>query len=83
MTQKIVIIGNGMVGQYFLASLVASPAREQFDIITFCEEPRPAYDRVHLSSYFSGTSAEELSLVAPDFFSNHGIQIHLGDKALV
>ena len=78
--QTLVVIGNGMVGQHFLASLVESPIKEQYDIITFCEEPRAAYDRVHLSAFFNGASAAELSLVEPGFFEQHGISIHLGDK---
>jgi nitrite reductase (NADH) large subunit len=79
--QTLVVIGNGMVGQHFLASLVASPVKEQYHIVTFCEEPRPAYDRVHLSSFFTGTSAAELSLVEDGFFDQNDITIHLGDKA--
>jgi len=79
--QTLVVIGNGMVGQHFLASLVASPVKEQYNIVTFCEEPRPAYDRVHLSSFFTGTSAAELSLVEDGFFEQNDITIHLGDKA--
>ena len=79
--QTLIVIGNGMVGQHFLASLVASTVKEQYEIITFCEEPRAAYDRVHLSSFFTGTTAKELSLVEDGFFEQHGITIHLGDKA--
>jgi nitrite reductase (NADH) large subunit len=79
--QTLVVIGNGMVGQNFLANLSGSPVKEAFDIVTFCEEPRPAYDRVHLSEFFSGKTAEDLSLVEPGFFENNGITIHLGDKA--
>lgn len=78
---KLVVIGNGMVGQHFLASLAASPALEHYQIITFCEEPRVAYDRVHLSEYFTGKSADDLSLVPANFFTDHGITIHIGDKA--
>lgn len=78
---KLVVIGNGMVGQHFLASLAASPALEHYQIITFCEEPRVAYDRVHLSEYFTGKSADDLSLVPANFFTEHGITIHIGDKA--
>jgi nitrite reductase (NADH) large subunit len=80
--QTLVVIGNGMVGQNFLASLVTNPVKDKYDIVTFCEEPRAAYDRVHLSSFFTGTSAKELSLVADDFFEQHGITIHIGDKAV-
>lgn len=79
--QTLVVIGNGMVGQHFLTKLVESAAKDYFHIVTFCEEPRAAYDRVHLSEYFTGKSAEDLSLVSPDFFAEHGIEIHLGDKA--
>lgn len=81
MKQTLVVIGNGMVGQHFLAGLVQSPAKGQYNIVTFCEEPRPAYDRVHLSEFFTGKTAEDLSLVPDDFFAEHGITLHLGDKA--
>jgi len=81
MKQTLVVIGNGMVGQNFLAGLVQSPAKENYDIITFCEEPRAAYDRVHLSEFFTGKTAAELSLVEGGFFADNGITIHLGDKA--
>jgi len=79
--QTLVVIGNGMVGQYFLANCVESSLTDQYRIVTFCEEPRAAYDRVHLSEFFLGKSAEELSLVPEDFFDINGITIHLGDKA--
>ncbi|MGR9086252.1 MAG: nitrite reductase large subunit NirB [Gammaproteobacteria bacterium] len=79
--QTLVVIGNGMVGQNFLATLADCGQHKDFNIVTFCEEPRPAYDRVHLSSFFTGKSVEELSLVEPGFFEHHGITVHLGDKA--
>ncbi|MCQ8105122.1 nitrite reductase large subunit NirB [Methylomonas sp. SURF-2] len=79
--QTLVVIGNGMVGQHFLAKLVETAAKDQFHIVTFCEEPRAAYDRVHLSEYFTGKTAEDLSLVESGFFEQHGIEIHLGDRA--
>ncbi len=80
--QTLVVIGNGMVGQHFLAGLVASTAKDHYDIITFCEEPRVAYDRVHLSEYFTGKTAEDLTLVPDNFFEEHGITIHLSDRAV-
>lgn len=80
--QTLVVIGNGMVGQHFLAGLIASPASQTYHIVTFCEEPYPAYDRVHLSEYFTGKSVEDLSLAPDSFFADHGITLHLNDKAL-
>ena len=79
--QTLVVIGNGMVGQHFLTSFVTSSGKDEYEIVTFCEEPRPAYDRVHLSEFFSGKTAEDLSLVDSNFFEQHNITIHIGDKA--
>ncbi|MEE9344961.1 MAG: hypothetical protein V3U88_05080, partial [Methylococcales bacterium] len=65
--QRIVIIGNGMVGHRFIEELVNSEKSADFEVITFCEEPRYAYDRVHLSSFFSGSTAQDLSIVDDGF----------------
>lgn len=79
--QRIVIIGNGMVGHRFIEELVKAENRDDFEIITFCEEPRYAYDRVHLSAFFSGSTAEDLSLVEEGFYDENGVVVHLNDKA--
>ncbi len=80
--QKIVVIGNGMVGHNFIEKLVASAGYDNFEVHTFCEEPRVAYDRVYLSSYFSGKTAEDLSLVKPGFYENNNVTIYMNDKAV-
>jgi nitrite reductase (NADH) large subunit len=81
MTQKrIVIAGNGMVGHKLVEVLVEAGATAQATIIVLGEEPRPAYDRVHLSEFFSGKTAEELSLVTPGFYEQPGLELRLGVK---
>ena len=80
--QKLVVIGNGMVGQKFLEQFASKEQASQFQVTTFCEEPRAAYDRVYLSSYFTGATAEDLSLVEDGFFETNNIDIRLGDKAV-
>jgi nitrite reductase (NADH) large subunit len=75
--QTVVVAGNGMVGHKVVESLIAAGARADFDIVVFGEEGRLAYDRVGLSSLFSGTTADELSLVEPGTYD--GIDVHLGD----
>jgi nitrite reductase (NADH) large subunit len=80
--QNIVVIGNGMVGCKFCSRLVEKDTDNQFNIITFCEEPRPAYDRVHLSEYFTGKTAEDLTLQPLKWYEDNGITIHLEDKAV-
>jgi nitrite reductase (NADH) large subunit len=77
---KVVVIGNGMVGQRFLERLTEA-ATGPVDITVLCEEPRAAYDRVHLTSFFSGKSATDLSVVEPDFFARTGIRLLIGERA--
>ena len=78
--KKIVVVGNGMVGHKLLEQLVAAAA--DVEVTVLCEEPRPAYDRVHLSEFFAGKSADELSLVTPGFFEAQGkLLLKLNAKA--
>ncbi len=77
--RTVVVVGNGMVGHKLLEILVERGATAEWDIVTFCEEPRLAYDRVGLSSFFSGATPDDLSLVAPGFFGQPGLQVHVGD----
>ena len=77
----IVLIGHGMVGQKFLEALAKSPAAGDVRVTVLCEEPRPAYDRVHLSEFFSGKSADDLSLVPAGFFEQTGFKLQLKTKA--
>ncbi len=82
-TCRIVVLGNGMASFKFCEKLLArkKPA-QSFAITVFGEEPRVAYDRVHLSSYFSGTSADELALAPADWYAQNAIQLQLGDPVL-
>jgi nitrite reductase (NADH) large subunit len=73
----VVVIGNGMVGYKFCEKLIAKS--QDFNIIVFGEESRIAYDRVHLSEYFSGKTADDLSLSSSTWYEENGITLHLGD----
>ena len=75
MAKRLVTIGNGMVGHRFLEQMAAKGA--DWELICFCEEPRVAYDRVNLSGYFAGKTAEDLSLVAPDFYQDNTISRYM------
>src|SRR5688572_11122562 len=78
--ERIVVIGNGMVGQRFLELLTSRGAGGAFDITVFCEEPRAAYDRVQLTSFFAGKSAIDLSVVPEGFFAQQAITLRLNDR---
>ena len=78
-TQKLIIVGNGMVGHHFAEQLVESGALAEFEVTMFGEERHRAYDRVHLSEYFSGRDAESLALCDADYYRTHGIQLRSGE----
>lgn len=78
---KILVIGHGMVGHKFLESLYQLNV-PNLTVTVLAEEPRPAYDRVHLSEFFTGKTAQDLSLVAPHFFEQTGAILHLNTQAI-
>jgi len=73
----LVMAGHGMVGHHFLQQLVERELHLHYQVIVFAEETSPAYDRVHLSEFFSGRSAESLSMVEDGFFESTGIELRL------
>ncbi|MEZ2338949.1 nitrite reductase large subunit NirB [Mucilaginibacter sp. RCC_168] len=73
----IVVVGNGMVGYKFCEKLLARSSH--FNIIVFGEESRIAYDRVHLSEYFNGKTASDLSLSTDTWYADNGIKLYLND----
>jgi nitrite reductase (NADH) large subunit len=79
--QTIVVIGNGMVGHRFCEKLVEFDTAGRYRIVTFCEEPRAAYDRVGLTSFFAHRDAEKLMLARLDWYREQGIELHIGDRA--
>ncbi|MEY2831312.1 MAG: hypothetical protein RLZZ574_570 [Cyanobacteriota bacterium] len=84
MTNKknLVVVGNGMVGHKFLELMVQKDVSKQWNLVTFCEEPRVAYDRVNLSGYFSGKTAGDLTLVEPGYYQENNVEIHIGDRVV-
>src|SRR3954470_9199948 len=79
--QRIVVVGNGMGGHRLLRTLVDRGVAADCEVTVFAEEPRPAYDRVYLSTFFDGKTAEDLSLCQPGQYEAAGFQLVLGDKA--
>jgi nitrite reductase (NADH) large subunit len=77
---KIIVVGHGMVGHKFLEEL-HQQGLSHAEVTVLCEEPRAAYDRVHLSEFFAGKTADDLSLVAPDFFARSGFSLRLAARA--
>ena len=79
--QRLVVLGNGMVGYKFCEALMALGGGDLYEVTVFGEEPRPAYDRVNLTKFFSGKSADDLLMAGADWYADNGIQLRLGDRA--
>jgi nitrite reductase (NADH) large subunit len=80
--RTVVVIGNGMVGQRFCERLVEFDAQRQWRIVTFCEEPRAAYDRVGLTSFFAHRDAQKLMLARQQWYEENDVELHVGDRAM-
>ena len=78
----LIVVGHGMVGHHFLEDCVNRGLHQQYQIVVFGEERYAAYDRVHLSEYFAGRSADSLSMVAGDFFADNGIELRLSQQII-
>ncbi|MDN4502417.1 nitrite reductase large subunit NirB [Alteromonadaceae bacterium BrNp21-10] len=68
---KVVVVGNGMVGHHFVEQLIEQDIGAQITVLS--AEPRLAYDRVHLSEYFSGKTADDLALTTPEHYQELGV----------
>jgi nitrite reductase (NADH) large subunit len=81
--RRLVVVGNGMVGQRFVESLRARDQEGRWQVTVLAEESRPAYDRVGLSAYFEGTTPQELSLVPEGFYDDDpAVTLRLGEPAV-
>ena len=71
---RLVVVGNGMVGHHFVEQIIAQGGHETFHITVFGEEPHLAYDRVHLSEYFTGKGAADLAMTDGTLYDDNGVR---------
>ncbi len=79
--RHLVVVGNGMVGQRFVEALRDRDAGRSWRVTALSEEPRRAYDRVALSSYFDGVDAAELDVVAEGCYDADNYALHVDEAA--
>ena len=77
--RKIVVVGNGMVGHHFVDEMAK---HEGYEITVLSAEDRLAYDRVHLSEYFSGKTAEDLAMTSPAYYNEIGVRFFTNAKVI-
>jgi nitrite reductase (NADH) large subunit len=82
--QSIVVIGNGMVGHHFVEQLaeLAKGSSSKTTITVLSAESRLAYDRVHLSEYFSGKTAQDLAMTDEQTYQDWGVKFKTNAKVI-
>ncbi len=75
--QRIVVVGNGMVGHHYVETLANTNL--DIEITVIGGEPRPAYDRVHLSEVFDGKNPEDLAMTTREHYKELNVSAHFGD----
>ena len=82
MQKKVVVVGNGMVGQRFVELLADRDPDRHGGSSSSARSPGRPTTGSHLSSATStGKTADDLDARrAPGFYDEHGIELHLGDR---
>src|SRR4051812_42269825 len=76
--RRVVVVGGGMAAHRLVEALV-DRAGTGLRVIVLAEEPRAPYDRVALTSYFSGRDPEELALGDPALWRAPGVELRRGE----
>ena len=61
--KRVVVVGNGMVGQRFMENMLKDCDEDELQLVTFCEESRAAYNRVRLTSFFENRKWSWMKLI--------------------
>src|SRR4051812_46449936 len=76
--RRLRVVGGGMVAHRLVEALRDRDADGLWQVDLYCEEPHPPYDRVALTSYFSGSSPDDLVLGAWHQGADPLVTVHLG-----
>jgi nitrite reductase (NADH) large subunit len=78
---RLLVIGGGMVAHRLVEALCSrqgEPARWQVSVLT--EETHAPYDRVALTSYFSGRGPQDLALGDAALWQHPAVTLHRGER---
>src|SRR5690606_35907591 len=80
--ERIIVVGNGMVGHRLCEKLATSGAADRFLVTVLGEERHAAYDRVHLTDHFTSSPPDALQLADPAWFATHGFDLRRGVRGV-
>jgi nitrite reductase (NADH) large subunit len=77
--QRLVVIGNGMVGARFVEELIARGGGDRYEIVMFGDEPHGNYNRILLSGILAGShSVEDTFINSLEWYAANDITLHAG-----
>ncbi|MFI5709880.1 nitrite reductase large subunit NirB [Kribbella sp. NPDC051620] len=76
--RHLVVVGGGMVAHRLVEALRSRDTDAAWRITVLAEEPRMPYDRVALTSYFSGRDPADLSLGDPTLWDDPAVTLRKG-----
>jgi NAD(P)H-nitrite reductase large subunit len=76
--KHLVVVGGGMVAHRLVEALRSRDEEAAWRITVLAEEPRMPYDRVALTSYFSGRDPADLSLGDPSLWDDPAVTLRKG-----
>ncbi|MDT0214645.1 nitrite reductase large subunit NirB [Rothia sp. ARF10] len=79
--KQLVVVGGGMVARRLVDALRSRDESGQWAVTILGEEPRAPYDRVALTSYFTGRHPEDLALGSQDLWDDSLVTLRRGVRA--
>jgi nitrite reductase (NADH) large subunit len=81
--QRLVVIGNGMVGARFVEELITRGGGDRYDVVMFGDEPTGNYNRILLSGILAGSHEVEDTFINPlEWYEANGITLHAGVRVV-
>lgn len=80
--QRVVVVGNGMVGYWFCKALTERDPEGRFAVTVLGDEVRSAYDRVNLTDVFDGKPSDALELADRSWYARRDIELITGDRVV-
>ena len=74
--KRLVVVGGGMVAHRLVEAMRDRDVDDTWRIDVFTEESRPPYDRVALTTFFSGRDPEDLLLGEPGLWRQAAVRLH-------
>ncbi|NBH02384.1 nitrite reductase large subunit NirB [Amycolatopsis sp. SID8362] len=78
----LVVAGHGMVAHRLVEAVRAEDPSGNWHVVVLSEEPRPAYDRVALTSYVDTWDPASLALPGSDYAGDSFVDLRLGETAV-